>query len=168
MVKKLNLSESLENYLEIILALQNKHRVARSKDIAQQLNIKRGSVTGALKSLSEKKLINYEPYGFITLTPAGKKIAEEITYKHFVIKDFLHRILQISSENADATACKIEHAMDKKSFDMLVKFIRFIDNCPKAGTDWIQAFTDYCSDENPELDKCKECISKCESQLDKN
>ena len=164
---KLNLSESLEDYLEIILELQNNNRVARSKDIANKLNIKRGSVTGALKSLSQKKLINYEPYGFITLTSTGKKIAEDITYKHYVIKDFLHRILQSSAENAEATACKLEHAMDKQSFDMLVKFIKFIDNCPKAGVNWIQAFVEYCADEDPELKKCKECISKNKLELNK-
>ncbi|MCG2829654.1 MAG: metal-dependent transcriptional regulator, partial [Desulfobacteraceae bacterium] len=34
MNKKTDLSESLEDYLEIILNLQNTHKVARSKDIA--------------------------------------------------------------------------------------------------------------------------------------
>ena len=168
MEKKIHLSESLEDYLEIILELQNKNRVARSKDIAQKLDIKRGSVTGALKALSKRKLINYEPYGYITLTPSGKKIAKDITYRHSVIKDFLSRILQSSPENAEVTACKIEHVMDKKSFDMLVKFIRFIDNCPKAGTDWLKAFVEYCSNEDPELEKCKQCISECDAQLEEN
>ncbi len=167
MAGKINLSESLEDYLEIILELQNEHQVARSKDIAQKLDIKRGSVTGALKNLAKKELINYEPYGFITLTSSGKKIAEDITYRHSVIKDFLHRILQSNPKNAESTACKIEHAMDRKSFDMLVKFIKFIDNCPKTGENWIQSFVEYCSNEDPEIKKCKACITKCETELNK-
>jgi len=69
------LSESLEDYLETILKLQTTKTVARSKDIAEELNIKRGSVTGMLKKLAANKMINYEPYGYVTLTAKGKKIA---------------------------------------------------------------------------------------------
>ncbi|MBT7260387.1 MAG: metal-dependent transcriptional regulator, partial [Desulfobacula sp.] len=71
MIKKESLSENLEDYLETILALQTQKTVARSKDIAKKLDIKRGSVTGMLKKLADNKLINYEPYGYVTLTPEG-------------------------------------------------------------------------------------------------
>ena len=56
------LSESLENYLETILELEKANKVARAKDIADKLNLQRGSVTGALKSLAAAGLINYHPY----------------------------------------------------------------------------------------------------------
>ena len=62
MTKSLDLSESLEDYLETILQLQTTNTVARSKDIAERLDIKRGSVTGMLKKLAAQELINYEPY----------------------------------------------------------------------------------------------------------
>ena len=61
MPKSLDLSESLEDYLETILELQTTNTVARSKDIAERLDIKRGSVTGMLKKLAAQELINYEP-----------------------------------------------------------------------------------------------------------
>ncbi|MCG8552155.1 MAG: metal-dependent transcriptional regulator, partial [Desulfobacterales bacterium] len=41
MPKPLDLSESLEDYLETILELQTTNTVARSKDIAERLDIKR-------------------------------------------------------------------------------------------------------------------------------
>ena len=58
---------------------------ARPKDIADKLQVKPASVTGALKHLAEKKLVNYAPYDVVTLTAAGKKIAKEILRKgvHF-------------------------------------------------------------------------------------
>ncbi|MFH2064307.1 MAG: metal-dependent transcriptional regulator [Pseudomonadota bacterium] len=161
MNKTNELSESLEDYLEIILNLQNTHKVARSKDIAEKMGIKRGSVTGILKNLAQKDLINYEPYGFITLTPEGTKIAQEIKRRHTVIKDFLVRVLQIENEKADATACRMEHTMDKPTVNMLVKFICFIDNCPRAGADWMQAFVNFCSTEKPNKKKCKSCLDQC-------
>ena len=68
----------MEDYLEAILALERLHKVARAKDIAERLKVKRGTVTGALKSLAEKGMINYTPYSYITLTPKGSEIASEI------------------------------------------------------------------------------------------
>ena len=76
MKKNDELSESLEDYLEIILQLEQSQKVARAKDIATRMEVQRGSVTSALKNLKEKKLINYEPYSFITLTPKRQKVCQ--------------------------------------------------------------------------------------------
>jgi len=161
MKKNTVLSESLEDYLEVILELEQDHKVARAKDIAEKMGFQRSSVTGALKSLGEKGLINYAPYSFITLTTKGAKIAKEITRCHNVLKDFLFRVLQIEDEKADAIACRMEHAIDRSTVNMLVKFIDFIDNCPRAGADWIQAFVNFCSTEKPEKKKCNNCLKQC-------
>ncbi|MEA2060156.1 MAG: metal-dependent transcriptional regulator [Thermodesulfobacteriota bacterium] len=126
------LSETLEDYLETILQLQNTKTVARSKDIAEKLNIKRGSVTGMLKKLAENKLIHYEPYGYVTLTPEGRDIAEEIQQRHMFLKDFFERILQIDKDKADKTACRMEHAMDKEIFSRFKAFLKKVDACPKC------------------------------------
>lgn len=166
MTDKNELSVSLEDYLEIILDLENTHKVARSKDIAEKMGIKRGSVTGMLKKLAKKDLIYYEPYGFVTLTREGKKVALEIERRHKIIKDFLFRVLQIEDEKAEATACRMEHAMDKSTVDALLNFIDFIDSCPRAGADWIQAFVDFCSTKRPDRKKCNTCIENCIAQSD--
>ena len=118
-----DLSESSEDYLETILELQENKTVARSKDIAEKLEVKRGSVTGMLKKLAEKELINYEPYGYVTLTPAGKKIAREIEKRHIFLKDFFFRVLGVDEEISDRTACQMEHAMDAKTFKKFKTFI---------------------------------------------
>ncbi len=130
MIKKEPLSENLEDYLETILALQTQKTVARSKDIAEKLEIKRGSVTGMLKKLADNKLINYEPYGYVTLTPEGKKIALDIEQRHIFLKDFFFRIVKIDEETADSTACRMEHAMDKLTFKKFRDFIKKIEACP--------------------------------------
>ena len=52
------LSASLEDYLEVIYNLSKQSRVARSKDIAEALGVSRASVTGALRTLTEKNLVN--------------------------------------------------------------------------------------------------------------
>jgi len=135
MAKENELSESLEDYLEIILDLQTTKMVARSKDIAQKMDIKRGSVTGMLKKLAAREFINYEPYGYVTLTPNGKKIATEIKSRHIFLKDFLFRILGVDEQTADATACRMEHAMGKQTFKKFKSFLKRLDNCPHRETE---------------------------------
>jgi len=139
----IDLSESMEDYLEVILDLEEANKVARTKDIAQKMGVQRGSVTGALKNLEEKGLINYKPYSYITLTGEGQRIAKEVTRRHTVLTDFLFRVLQLDAEKANDTACRMEHAMDKPSIDRLVRFIEFIDTSPQNGADWVESFEDY-------------------------
>ena len=142
---KMRLSESLEDYLEIILALEKTNKVARVKDIAEKMGVLRASVTGALKNLAEKGLINYKPYSFITLTRKGATIAKDITRRHSVIKDFLQNVLLLNAESAEKNACRMEHAMDKVAVNRLVKFLEYIHDCPKTGDDWLNAFVNYYS-----------------------
>ena len=127
MTKELALSESLEDYLETILELQTTNTVARSKDIAEKLDIKRGSVTGMLKKLAAQELINYEPYGYVTLTKKGEKIAKEIEGRHIVFKEFLFTHIGVDEKTADQTACRMEHAMDAATFKKFKAFINGLE-----------------------------------------
>jgi DtxR family Mn-dependent transcriptional regulator len=167
-VKDYALSESLENYLEAILELEKTNKVARVKDIADKLGVLRGSVTGALKTLAEKDLINYAPYSYITLTRRGMHIASEISRRHTVIQTFLEDVLLLEPERADANACRMEHAMDKVAIDRLVQFIDYIRACPRAGDDWIQGFVNYFTHNKFDESLCKACVEKCADRWDLN
>jgi len=159
--ESIGLSESMEDYLEVILNLEKANKVARTKDIAEKMGVRQGSVTGALKNLEEKGLINYKPYSFITLTPGGEKIALEVTRRHSVLTDFLFRVLQLDERTADDAACRMEHAMDKPTIDRLVRFIEFIDNCPRTGADWVSSFVNYLASDRLDPKACESCLNKC-------
>ena len=158
MNRKADLSESLEDFLEIILDLERENKVARAKDIAERMNIQPGSVTGALKNLAEKKLINYAPYSFITLTEKGARIAKDVARRHRVLKDFLLRVLQLDEETAETTACRMEHAIDEQTMNRLVSFGEFLFQCPRMGDDWIQSFMEYCRSQKIDRQKCDKCL----------
>ena len=159
------LTESMENYLEVILELEQDNKVARAKDIADKLQIQRGSVTGALKMLSKKGLINYEPYSFITLSESGKKVAKQITHRHQVIEEFLVTVLRIDAETASSTACRMEHAIDEDTLERLVCFIDYLKLCPRAGKDWLESFINYCTSGDIDKAKCRACIDDCKDSL---
>ena len=157
---EIDLSENLEDYLETILELETTNKVARVKDIAEQRGVLRGSVTGALRSLTEKGLINYEPYSFITLTRKGAAIAKEINRRHRVIKNFLIHVLQLDEKTAEDNACRMEHAMDRKAVDRLVDFIEYIDTCPRTDKEWLAGFTRHRNGNTAEKPDCRTCLTQ--------
>lgn len=159
------LSASLEDYVEVIYHLEQSNKVARAKDIADQMSVQRASVTGALKALSAKGLINYSPYSTITLTPAGRAIAQDIIHRHETLKEFFVAALQLSPVEAEANACRIEHAIDPAAVDRLVHFLRFIKICPRTGMDWFDAFARYCQ-KGAQTSNCRECLMDCLEKVD--
>lgn len=155
------LSENLEDYLETILVLESENSVARVKDIADRLGVLSGTVTSALRSLSEKELVNYRPYSYITLTEKGRGIAGEILRKHNVVKDFLQHVLLLDESKAEDNACRMEHAIDKAAINRLVQFIEYIHQCPRTGEDWISNFNTFYSQNKIAEADCPTCLENC-------
>ncbi len=123
MTKAIRLSASLEDYLEAIFRVVSEKGGVRAKDIAARVGVKAGSVTGALQSLAEKKLINYAPYEVITLTSEGLHKARQIIRRHEVLKDFFVDVLGVEEAIADEGACKLEHDIPKVIFERLTDFV---------------------------------------------
>jgi DtxR family Mn-dependent transcriptional regulator len=158
------LSASLEDYLETIYGIEQKKHAARSKDIASKLGVNSSSVTGALHSLRDKKLINYAPYDIITLTPKGKKIAKNIFNRHTVLRDFFISVLGVDFESAEQSACKMEHSISKVILERLTNFVEFIKKCPRTNIGWSEDLGYFC-DNTDTLEDCERCISKCLDQI---
>ncbi|MFZ8850302.1 MAG: metal-dependent transcriptional regulator [Thermoproteota archaeon] len=118
-------SPKMEDYLEVIYELLKEKGYVKSKDISRVLNVKASTVTIMLKTLAEKKLINYEKYGGITLTEEGVKKAEEISRKHKIIIDFL-LLLGIDEKQANLEAEGIEHIISDETLRKIEKLYNLI------------------------------------------
>ncbi len=105
------LSESLEDYLEAIYVIIRRKTAARPKDIAMQLGVTKASVTGALRVLVERRLVDHEPYDIVTLTEEGRRLACEVDTKHKALKHFFTGVLGVDEQQAEEVACKVEHAI---------------------------------------------------------
>ncbi len=132
-----NITSSLEDYLEAIYILELKNKVARITGIANHLNIKKSSVSKALKILAEKDLINYEPYQFVTLKSSGIILARRILNKHKTLKLFCESILHINEEDSDAIACKMEHFISCKNLQNFLHLIDFFKENKEINKLWI-------------------------------
>lgn len=117
------LTESLENYLETIGMLVRKNKIARVKDISKELDVKNSSVNIALNVLADKGLIVHEKYGYVELTPEGKRIADDIQHKEDVLFQFFTEILDVDKDIALKDACRIEHTISDETLAKLIFFI---------------------------------------------
>jgi len=138
------LSASLEDYLEAIYNLAGDKNFTRSRDIAEILGVSRASVTGALRLLKEKNLVNYEPYTYISLTESGRLTAAEIANKHQVLKSFFTNVLSVNHETAQQAACKAEHALGPDIIAKLLSFIEFVGENNKNGNNLMAEFQNFC------------------------
>ncbi|MGD9200840.1 MAG: metal-dependent transcriptional regulator [Chitinispirillia bacterium] len=155
-----SLSASLEDYLESIFHLVKVNQVARVSEIAKDLDVKQASVTGALRVLKEKELINYQPYKFITLTQKGEKKAREINKRHRTLKNFFMNVLSANQSTAEKNACAIEHAITEELYLNLLKFSEFVDKCPIANKILTDKFKTGCSAIKA-VDGKKSCMKYC-------
>ena len=115
-------TESAENYLETILILSQRLSVVRSVDISVELGFKKSSVSVAMKHLRENGHITVTDAGYITLTEAGREIAEMIYERHNFLSGWLIS-LGVDEKIALEDACRIEHVISKDSFAAIKKAV---------------------------------------------
>lgn len=120
------LSESLEDYIEIIYNLIQSQRVARVRDIARAKDVKMSSVVSALKRLDQEGLVKYEAREFVELTEPGMDLATRLLRRHQFLTKFLIDVLQIDPETAERDACQMEHAISIQTMERIYEFGEFI------------------------------------------
>jgi len=137
---KLNLSGSLEDYLETILLLARKHDQVRVKDIAAEREVRAPSVSLALGKLSDMGLVAHHRREFVELTPTGEREALRVYSRHTLLTRFFAEILQMSPEAAAEQACAMEHVLTDDGMDRLTRFFEYLTCCPSVSQDFLKDF----------------------------
>ena len=107
----ISLTSSMEDYLEAVLVLQQKHGYIRCVDVAGYLGVTKPSVSRAVKELSKKKCLLKKDDGTLSLTEQGRQIAQQIYEKHqFFTKQLIEA--GVPRDIAVQDACRLEHVMD--------------------------------------------------------
>jgi DtxR family Mn-dependent transcriptional regulator len=117
-------SESVENYLEAILMLQNEEKVVRVKNISQRVEVSMPSVHSALHVLEDRGLVRHEKYGYVELTLEGETMAKRIYASHLLLTEFLTGVLGVPQEIAQHDACKIEHIISSETLDRIADYTK--------------------------------------------
>jgi Mn-dependent DtxR family transcriptional regulator len=116
----MKIRKSAEDYLEMMLMLQEKHGYIRSIDIAEELGVKKPSVSYATKRLKENGYITMDKENLITLTESGLEIARRMYTRHKLLTEYLIA-LGVDERTARTDACKIEHDLSEESFEAIFK-----------------------------------------------
>ena len=112
------LTSSMEDYLEAVLILHQKHGSVRGVDIAVHLGVTKPSVSRAVKELSKSGYIVKNTDGTLSLTEQGQQIAQQIYEKH---QFFTKRLVEagVPQDIAAQDACKLEYVISEISFKKL-------------------------------------------------
>lgn len=159
------LSATLEDYLQVIFRFQQEKQFARVTDVASVLKVARSAVTAALHSLSEKGLVNYQPYEPVTLSAKGRKKAEQIVLRHRIIVDFLENVLAIPKREAKSAACRMEHSVNGRVLDRFVCFLAFVGRPREKGMSWRNEFQRFIK-KGTAVRSCKHCVNEYLRGLD--
>ncbi len=119
----MNIRESAEDYLEMILMLSETKGEVRSVDIAAGLGVTKPSVSVAMKQLRENGYIFMDENNLISLTEDGMAIAHKVYNRHKTITRFLVQ-LGVDEATAKEDACKIEHDLSPATFAAIQKHTR--------------------------------------------
>ena len=118
----MKIRESAEDYLETILILKNRNGLVRSIDIANEMEFSKPSVSIAMKNLRENGYIEVDSKGYISLTSAGREIAERIYERHQFLSSWFIE-LGIDPKTAVEDACRMEHIISSQTFDAIKKHV---------------------------------------------
>ena len=122
----MKIMKSAEDYLEMMLMLQEKHGYIRSVDIAAALGVSKPSVSYAAKRLRENGYIAMADDSRITLLPKGRENAERIYESHRVLTR-LFVSLGVDEKTAQEDACKVEHDLSEATFDAIRRYAHQTD-----------------------------------------
>ncbi len=119
---KASIRESGEMYLETILQLSTERDCVRSIDVANAAGYSRPSVSRAMGLLRSRGYIEISEAGHISLTDAGRRIAERIFERHKILTEMFVR-MGVSPGTAAADACRVEHVISDETFEQIKKYL---------------------------------------------
>jgi DtxR family Mn-dependent transcriptional regulator len=111
------------DYLETIYLLSLRNDTVGVSQVAAEREVTIPTARSAVVRLRDAGLVRQERYGKILLTESGRKRAESVYRTHKVIFRFLHDVLGVDSETADAEACRMEHGLSEDTRTKLVEFL---------------------------------------------
>jgi Mn-dependent DtxR family transcriptional regulator len=73
--------------------------------------------------LKNRSLINQDDYGPITLTDKGRALSQDIYERHMLITDYLQQAMNLSLEDAEENACRMEHVITESLMESIKAYL---------------------------------------------
>ena len=121
---------SKENYLKAIAEAESEGETVKAATLTRWLNVSAPAVTMAIKRLKRDALIRVGEEGQITLTAAGREIANRILNRHHLIERMLTEIFGMEWYKVHDEAEQLEHAVSADFERKLVEKLGTGEACP--------------------------------------
>ena len=102
---------SKENYLKAIAEAESEGEDVKAVTLTRWLQVSAPAVTMAVKRLKRDELIRVAKAGQITLTPAGREIANRLLNRHHLLERMLSEIFGLEWYKVHDEAEQLEHAV---------------------------------------------------------
>ncbi|NIM06825.1 MAG: MarR family transcriptional regulator [Armatimonadetes bacterium] len=123
------LTQGTEEYVEAIWRVAESGE-ATIKDLARHLGVAPPSVTGMMKRLASMGLVKYSPYGKVSLSAKGRRLAAAVIRRHRLSERMLTDMLGLPWEKAHEEACRFEHLITGEVEERVAERLGEIDTCP--------------------------------------
>lgn len=120
------LSFTEENYLKALISLtvfETDVEEVGVNALAKNLGVRPATVSDMVRKLRDKKLVNYERYGKVSLTKKGKLEGMMVIRRHRLWETFLQEKLEFTWDEVHELAEELEHIHSKKLIDRLDAFL---------------------------------------------
>ncbi|MFC8408762.1 metal-dependent transcriptional regulator [Arthrobacter sp. NPDC057259] len=113
-------SSSIEDYVKVIYTFTEwQDKPITSTQLAQRLGVANSSVSERVRKLKEQGLVDHKPYGAVTLTADGERLALSMVRRHRLIETFLVQELGYRWDEVHDEAETLEHAVSDTFIDRM-------------------------------------------------
>ena len=127
---QVNITISKENYLKAIAEAESEGETVIAATLARWLNVSAPAVAMALKRLKRDGLIDVGEEGQLSLTSAGRDIANRILNRHHLIERMLAEVFGMEWYKVHDEAEQLEHAVSADFERRLVEKLGTEVPCP--------------------------------------
>jgi DtxR family transcriptional regulator, iron-dependent repressor len=121
---------SKENYLKAIAEAESEGETVKAATLSRWISVSAPAVTMAIKRLKRDALIRVDDEGHITLTPAGREIANRVLNRHHLIERMLTEIFGMEWYKVHDEAEQLEHAVSGDFERKLIEKLGTEEACP--------------------------------------
>ncbi len=130
-VRKDHATETAQDYVEAIDDLIAEKGECRLVEIARRFAVSHVTANRTIARLKRDGFVQSEPYGPISLTAAGRKMAVASRRRHEIVLRFL-RSLGVAEETAILDAEGMEHHVSEETLQAMEKFAQRETDAPTA------------------------------------
>lgn len=124
------ITAAVEDYLRTIYALEEEINPVIAARVADEVGVSPSTMVATLRRLEREGYVKVVRRKEIHLTPEGRRVAEGILRRHFLIERFLTDLLGLDWVKAHQEAHRLEHAVSQEVEERLAKLLSNPTTCP--------------------------------------